>query len=288
MNIDSHQHFWIYSEKEYSWINEQMEILKHDFLPPDLEIELKREDFDGSIAVQARQTYEETRWLLQLAESNNFIKGVVGWVDLCSSDVRCQLTELVAFPKLVGVRHVVQDEPDDDFILRKDFLNGIGCLKEFNLSYDILIFPRHLKNTIQFVKQFPEQTFIIDHMAKPNIREKLLSPWKEDISQLARFPNVFCKLSGMVTEADWFNWKESDIKVYLDVIVEAFGTSRIMIGSDWPVCRLGGSYSNVMGIVKNYFSGFPETEKKFVLGLNAEKAYGIKQMNYYDSKSKPI
>jgi L-fuconolactonase len=275
MNIDSHQHFWIYTEKEYSWINKQMGILKKDFLPKDLETELQLEEFDGSIAVQARQTYEETKWLLQLAESNNFIKGVVGWVELCSPDIRSRLVELASFPKFAGVRHVVHDEPDNDFILRKDFQNGIGCLKEFNLSYDILILPRHLKNTIQIVKQFPEQTFILDHIAKPNIREKFLSPWKEDIRQLAMFHNVFCKLSGMVTEADWANWKDIDFKIYLDVIVEAFGTNRLMIGSDWPVCMIAGSYSNVMGIVKNYFSGFPETEKKQVMGLNALRAYNI-------------
>jgi L-fuconolactonase len=274
MNIDSHQHFWIYNEKEFDWIDERMGILKRDHLPGDLHIKLQETGFEGTIAVQARQSLKETRWLLHLAASNDFIRGVVGWVDLCSANVKSQLKEFVSFQKFVGVRHVVHDEPDD-FILRKDFLNGIRCLKEFDVVYDILIFPRHLKNTILFAEQFPEQTFVLDHIAKPNIKEKQLSPWEKEIKQLAEFPNVFCKLSGMVTEADWNNWEEIDFKEYLDVIVDAFGTDRLMIGSDWPVCTLAGNYSGVMRIVQNYFSKFPETEKNNVMGLNALRAYKI-------------
>jgi L-fuconolactonase len=276
MKIDSHQHFWIYNEKEYAWINERMSILKNDFLPGDLEPELSSMGFDGSICVQARQTLEETRWLLKLADSNKFVKGVVGWVDLCSPAVESQLAEFASFEKLVGIRHVIHDEPDDDFMLCKDFINGISYLSEFKLSFDLLVFPRHLKNAVRLAVQFPEQRIILDHMAKPEIKGKKLSPWKEDILELSKFPHIFCKLSGMVTEADVDQWKENDFKEYLDIVVEGFGCDRLMIGSDWPVCRLAGSYSKVIGIVMKYFSNFTESDKKKVFGLNAAKAYDIK------------
>jgi L-fuconolactonase len=276
MKIDAHQHFWIYNEKEYGWINERMGILKKDYLPGNLQPEIQKAGFDGTIAVQARQSLEETRWLLKLAGLNNFIKGVVGWVDLCSSDVRNQLIEFIPFPQFVGVRHVIHDEPDIDFILRKDFLNGIKSLMEFDLVYDILIFPRHLKNTIRFAGLFPDQTFVLNHIAKPNIKDKILSPWKEQIRQLAGFPNVLCKISGMVTEADWSNWQKKDFIDYLDVIFESFGTRRLMIGSDWPVCTLAGGYREVINIVQNYLVQFSEEERKNVMGLNALRTYKIK------------
>jgi L-fuconolactonase len=275
MKIDSHQHYWIYNKTEYSWINEHMQILKRDYLPSDLKTELQNSVFDGSIVVQARQSLEETRWLLELAASNSFIKGVIGWVDLCSNDIRNQLEEFSTFLKFRGVRHVIHDEIDDNFMLRNDFLNGISILKEYNLTYDILVFPKHLKNLILFAKQFPEQTFILDHIGKPNIKGKQISHWKEGIHELAEYQNIYCKLSGMVTEADWSNWKNEDFNEYLDVVFKAFGPDRLMIGSDWPVCLLGGSYSKVMGIVKNYISGYSESGQQQVLGLTAAKAYGI-------------
>jgi L-fuconolactonase len=275
MKIDAHQHFWVYNESEYGWINEEMGILKKDYLPVNLQPEIQKAGIDGTIVVQARQSLEETRWLLKLAGLNNFIKGVVGWVDLCSSDVRNQLIEFVSFPQFVGVRHVIHDEPDDDFILRKDFLNGIKSLEEFGLVFDILIFPRHLKNTIQLASLYPGQTFVLNHIAKPNIKGKMISPWKEDIKQLALLPNVYCKISGMVTETDWGSWQEKDFIDYLDVIFKAFGTSRLMIGSDWPVCKLAATYPEVIHIVENYLLQFSEEERKKVLGLNALTIYKI-------------
>lgn len=275
MKIDSHQHFWKYNVAEYSWINQQMQVLKRDFLPADLYPELQSSGFDGCIVVQARQSLEETGCLIELASNNEFIKGVVGWIDLCSKDVKNQLDKWSEYPKFKGLRHVLHDESDENFMLRKDFLNGIGCLKEYNLTYDLLIFPSHLKNANLLARQFPEQTFILDHIAKPDIKGKQTNPWKNDIKKIAELPNMYCKLSGMVTEADWINWKESDFKEYLDVVFDAFGTERLMIGSDWPVCLLGGSYSKVMGIVRNYISGFSESDQKLVMGLNAVKAYKL-------------
>ena len=277
MKIDSHQHFWIYNPSEYGWISDDMQILKKDYLPGQLQKELFSVGFDGSIAVQARQTLEETKWILGLAEQNSFIKGVVGWVDLCSPEIEEQLAQFSKHPKLVGVRHVVHDEPDDNFILREDFLNGISHLKKFGLAYEILIFPRHLPNTIQFVSQFPEQLFVLDHIAKPLIKDKKVSPWKEGIEKLAGFKNVYCKLSGMVTEADVKNWKQEDIIPYLDIVFDAFGPDRLMIGSDWPVCRVAGLYQQVMEVVLNYIGTYSEEDKNKILGKNALRVYRLKQ-----------
>ncbi len=276
MKIDSHQHFWIYNPSEYGWISDEMEILKKDYLPEQLQTELFSIGFDGSIVVQARQSLEETKWTLNLAELNNFIKGIVGWVDLCSPRVEEQLIQFSSLPKLVGIRHVIHDEQDDNFILRKDFLNGIAKLKKFGLTYDILIFPRHLPNTIKFVSQFPEQIFVLDHIAKPLIRDKKISPWKEDIEKLARFKNVYCKLSGMVTEADVKSWNQEDLIPYLDIIFSAFGPDRLMIGSDWPVCRVAGLYKQVMDVVLNYIETYPDEDKNKILGENALRAYQLK------------
>jgi L-fuconolactonase len=273
MKIDSHHHFWIYNPVEYGWISNDMEILRKNYLPDQLQTELSSIGFDGSIVVQARQSLEETQWLLNLAEQNSFIKGVVGWVDLCSPGVEEQLFQISRHTKLVGVRHVIHDETDINFILRKDFLNGIAHLKKFGLTYDILVFPKHLPNTIQFVGQFPEQVFVLDHIAKPFIKDKKISPWKEDIETLARFNNVYCKLSGIVTEADWKNWKQEDLVPYLDIVFAAFGPDRLMIGSDWPVCQLAGLYKPVMEIVLDYIKAFPEQDKNKILGGNARRSY---------------
>jgi L-fuconolactonase len=276
MKIDSHQHFWIYNPSEYGWISNDMEILQRNYLPDQLQTELFSIGFDGSIVVQARQSQEETKWILNLAEQNSFIKGVVGWVDLCSPGIEEELIQFSGHPKLVGLRHVIHDEPDDNFILRKDFLNGIAYLKKFGLTYDILIFPRHLPNAIQFVSQFPEQLFVLDHLAKPLIKDKKVSPWREDIEKLARFKNVYCKLSGMVTEANVKNWKQEDLIPYLDIVFAAFGTDRLMIGSDWPVCRVAGLYKQVMEVVLDYIESYPAEDKNKILGKNALKAYQLK------------
>jgi L-fuconolactonase len=275
MKIDSHQHFWKYNKSEYDWIDDSMAALRRDFLPVHLAEELSKNGFDGSIAVQARQSLEETDWLLRMSDSNPVIKGVVGWVDLRSSDIYDQLKKYAAHPKLVGVRHVVQGEREDDFILRHDFNRGISFLKEFDLTYDILVFPKQLPYAIKFVEKYPDLTFVLDHIAKPLIKDGILSPWKENIQKLSEFPNVYCKVSGMVTEADWHNWKLQDFKPYLDTVFNAFGSDRVLIGSDWPVCLVTGDYSKVMNIVTDYISGFPELDKGKILGENAAKAYKI-------------
>ncbi|HZT44487.1 MAG TPA: amidohydrolase family protein [Chthonomonadaceae bacterium] len=277
MRIDAHQHFWHYDPEEYDWISEEMPGLRRDFLPHDLAPLLRQIDFDGSIAVQARQSLEETEWLLALSEQYAFIRGVVGWVDLRSTQVRKQLETLGPHPKLCGVRHVVQDEPDDAFMLQPEFLRGLALLHEFGLVYDLLLYPRHLPIAAQVVERFPEQTFVLDHLAKPAIKDRALSPWREDLHELARFPNVFCKLSGMVTETHWGQWQTEDFLPYLDVALEAFGPERVMIGSDWPVCTLSGDYASVMGIVMDALDSFPEEARRQILGENCLRAYGLKE-----------
>lgn len=276
MKIDGHQHFWSYNSNDFGWISNDMEILQKDYLPDQLKTELSSIGFDGSVAVQARQSLAETQWLLNLADQHSFIKGVIGWVDLCSPDVEEQLIQFSGNPKLVGIRHVIHDEQDENFMLRKSFLRGIAYLKKFGLTYDILVFPRHLSNTIQLVSQFPEQIFILDHIAKPSIKDKKISPWKEHIEKLARFRNVYCKLSGMVTEADVKNWKQEELIPYLNIVFDAFGNNRLLIGSDWPVCRLAGSYRQVMQVVLDYIRTFPDQDKKKILGENAIKTYDLK------------
>ena len=258
MHIDAHQHFWIYDPREYGWIDDTMTPLRRDFLPVDLQHELEWEGFEGSVAVQARQSLQETRWLLELAGPSPFILGVVGWVDLRSPQVREDLQALARNPKLVGIRHIVQSEPDDRFLLQPDFLRGISLLAEFDLAYDILIYPKHLRVAAEFARRFPEQRFVLDHLAKPEIKSGNIQAWKKGIAELAANPNVYCKLSGLVTEADWTHWKPADTRPYLDVALEYFGANRLMIGSDWPVCTLAGAYSRVMGLVNDYLSGHSE------------------------------
>ena len=276
MRIDTHQHFWKYNHKDYSWISDGMKVLKRDFLPPDLLPELKQLKFDGTVAVQARQTPEESRWLLRLAAEFDFIKGVVGWVDLCSHEAADQIAEFAAQPNFIGIRHVLQDEPDDRFMLRDEFLKGISLLRKYNLVYDLLILPGHLPYAISFVKEFPDQRFVLDHIAKPVIKEKILSPWKEHIQELALNPNVYCKLSGMVTEASWTGWRREDFEPYLDVIFSSFGPSRLMIGSDWPVCTLASDYRETMQIVIDYVAKKYLTEREMIMGGNAERIYNLK------------
>jgi L-fuconolactonase len=275
MRIDSHQHFWRYSPVEHPWMTGEMDRLKRDFLPQDLAPLLESLDFDGSIVVQASQTLNETRWLLELAGKHEFIQGVVGWVDLMSADLPSQLDSLAPRAKFVGVRHIVQDEPDDEFMLRPDFMNGIAQLEQYGLTYDLLIHPKHLRAAAQLVRSFPEQPFVLDHIAKPRIAEGLLSPWREDIEVLARCPNVLCKLSGMVTEAAWNRWKPSNFSRYLDVVVEAFTPDRLMIGSDWPVCTLSGDYASSMQIVIDYIEQFAPDERAGMLGGNCARFYRI-------------
>jgi L-fuconolactonase len=273
MHVDAHQHYWIYNPDEYAWIDDSMAALRRDFLPEHLNPELESNDFHGSILVQTRQTLEETRWLLELAERSSSILGVVGWVDLQSTDVQSQLKELAKNPKLVGIRHIVQGEPDDRFLLRPDFLRGISLLEEFDLAYDILIYTRHLPVAADFVERFPRQRFVLDHLAKPPIKSGEITSWADGIRRLAAFPNVFCKLSGLVTEADWTGWRPEQITPYLDVAFQAFGPNRLMIGSDWPVCLVAASYSRAINVVKDYLARYAPDAQEAVLGGNAREFY---------------
>jgi L-fuconolactonase len=275
MQIDAHQHFWIYNQAEFGWIDDSMATLRRDFLPENLAPELKANGFQGSVVVQTRQTLEETRWLLQQAERSPQILGVVGWVDLTSADIRSQLKTLSRNPRLVGMRHIVQSEPDDRFLLRPEFLRGIAALEEFDLAYDILIYTKHLPVAIEFVERFPHLRFVLDHLAKPPIKSGEIDIWTSGIRGLAAFPQVFCKLSGLVTEADWQHWTPDQISPYLDVALEAFGADRVMIGSDWPVCLVAGSYTRVIQLVKNYvLNRFPDALPR-VLGGNAQRFWRL-------------
>jgi L-fuconolactonase len=276
MRVDAHQHFWRYDRREYEWIDDSMAALRRDFLPADLKPGLERSGFQGCVAVQARQTLEETRWLLELAERATFILGVVGWVDLRSPRLRFDLESFAGQSKLVGVRHIVQSEPDERFLLQPDFLRGIAMLKEFDLAYDILIYTRHLPVAAKFVARFPRQRFVLDHLAKPPIKSGTVDVWARGIRELAEFPNVYCKLSGLVTEADWQAWRPEDIHPYIDVAFECFGPSRLMIGSDWPVCTVAGSYSRVMDVVKDFLTKYTAEEREAVLGRNAMKFWRLK------------
>ena len=253
-----------------------MEVLAQDRLPADLNPLLKENGIDGTVAVQARQVAEETEALLAMAEEYDFIRGVVGWVDLRSPDVEAQLERFKDRKKLVGVRHVVQDEPDEKFVLRDDFMRGIGKLKEYNLVYDILIFPHQLAATIELVKRFPEQVFILDHIAKPYIKDKQMSPWESDIKKLASFENISCKISGMVTEADWHNWRAEDFRPYMEVVLEAFGSKRLTIGSDWPVCTLAGEYGSVVSIAADFIARLSDNEQKAIWEENPKRIYGLR------------
>jgi len=275
VRIDAHQHFWEYSPRQHVWMTEEMSALKRDYLPEDLQPLLTEAGFFGTIAVQARQLPDETEWLLKLADQFEFIRGVVGWVDLRSPQVERELARYAQHAKLRGVRHVLHDEPDDQFMLLPEFQRGIGQLRKFGLTYDLLVFPRHLRVAPELVAQFPNQAFVLDHIAKPAIRESQVSPWKEDVRKLAEFPNVCCKLSGMVTEANWKQWQSDDFRRYLDIVIEAFGTDRVMIGSDWPVCTLSGDYRSVMGIVVDYVQQYSPAVREGILGGNCARFYGI-------------
>ncbi len=275
MRLDSHQHFWKYNPAHQVWMTDQMTVLKRDYLPEELQPLLKEVQVEGTIAVQARQMVEETDWLLELSEKHDFIKGVVGWVDLRSPKLRQQLEKYARHPKLVGVRHVVHDEVDDNFMLLPEFRRGLAQLHEFDLTYDLLLFPRHLPVAMKLVAEFPDQPFVLDHIAKPDIRHGSVSPWKEDLKRLAEYSNVYCKLSGMVTEARWKRWQSKDFQPYLDILIEAFGSDRLMIGSDWPVCALSGDYVSTMRVVMDYVRQFPAEVGENILGENCSRFYHL-------------
>ncbi|MCY7350706.1 MAG: amidohydrolase family protein [Cytophagaceae bacterium] len=276
MKIDAHQHFWLFDAVRDTWITETMTALRRDFSPDDLQPVLEQHGFDGCVAVQADQTEQETDYLLGLAAQHEFIKGVVGWVDFRASNLRERLDQYQQLPKLKGFRHVVQAEPDELFMLRTEFLNGIRTLGEYKFTYDILIYPNHLGVAREFVSRFPNQKFVLDHLAKPYIKQGVIDKWKPDIQALARHENVFCKVSGLLTEADLEAWQPADFRPYLDAVVEAFGTDRLMFGSDWPVCLLAGQYEDIVGLIEDYFTAFSESEKAKIWGDNAVKFYNLK------------
>jgi L-fuconolactonase len=273
--IDTHHHFWNYSAKEYDWISDDMKVIRKDFLPADLLKEMKAAGVDGAISVQARQTVEESSWLLGMAEKNDFLKGVVGWVDLRSKTVEKDLERLAKHKKFKGVRHVVQDEPDVNFILGAAFNEGIKKLLKYDLRYDILIYEKQLKPSIAFVDKHPKQVFILDHIAKPRIKERILSPWRENMLELAKRPNVYCKISGMLTEADWKKWSAADLAPYFDTTLQAFGPKRLLLGSDWPVMLVAGKYKQWVDMVKQVVSRYSAAEQDRILYKNAVEAYKL-------------
>ena len=273
--IDSHHHFWRYTVEDYGWIDDAMRIIRRDFLPADLEREIRAAGIDGVITVQARQSLEETRWLIELAGAHDFIRGVVGWVSLIDAGVGDILAPLAANPKLRAVRHVLQGEADDRYMMRPDFNRGIAALRPLGLVYDLLIFERHLPTAIEFVDRHPGQVFVLDHIAKPRIKDNLIEPWAQNIRELARRPNVYCKVSGMVTEADYTRWTEAQLRPYFDTVLAAFGPARLMFGTDWPVCLVAASYARWHALVRGWTATLTAAEQARIFGGTAVVAYGL-------------
>lgn len=273
--IDAHQHFWKFDPVRDSWIDADMAVLQKDFLPNDLMLHLQENNFEGSVVVQSAQSEEENLFQLDNAARHNFIKGVVGWVDLQATNVEERLTYYSSFNMMKGFRHELQGEQQRDLMLSPGFMNGISKLQQFGFTYDVLIFPDQLQYIPQLIALFPDQKFVIDHLAKPAIRDKNIQDWKKGIEAIALYENVYCKISGMVTEADWQHWKQEDFIPYLDVVVNAFGKKRIMYGSDWPVCNVAGGYEKMFSIVKKYFSFFSDEEQQMFFGENAIRFYNL-------------
>ena len=274
--LDSHQHFWRYSPEEYEWIDDAMAALRRDFLPPDLRREMDAGAVRGSIAVQARQTLEETRWLLELARDFPFVRGVVGWVDL-QQDVDAQLARFASAPALVGVRHVLQAEADG-FMERPAFLAGIARLEPAGLAYDILVYARQLPQAVALARRFPRQRFVLDHLGKPDVRGGEFRDWQRQIEAMAALPNVCCKLSGLVTEADWRGWTPGQLRPYLDAALDAFGPERIMMGSDWPVCLVAAPYATVLALVRDALGEYSTDEQQRMLGGTAIDFWNLEEI----------
>jgi L-fucono-1,5-lactonase len=273
--IDAHHHLWRYTPEEYGWINDQMQVLRRDFLPGELKPLLDRAGVYGSIAVQARQTLEETRWLLEQAEQAPWIEGVIGWAPIASPEFPDVLRELCRNEKLKGLRHIIQDEADDEFILHPAFNRGIRALRETGLVYEILIHARHVPQAIRFVDQHPEQVFVLDHCAKPPIASREVEPWALRIRELAKQPNISCKLSGLVTEADWRRWTPSDLQPYWEVVLESFGPERLLFGSDWPVLLLATEYHRWIEIVAAWLDPLSQAEQDAIWGGTARRIYSL-------------
>lgn len=274
LKVDSHQHFWIFDPVKNNWITEEMEVIRHDFLPHDLKPLLDANGIQSCVAVQAEQSEAETEFLLSLAAENNFIKGVVGWADLCSDHIHERLEHYSQFPELKGFRHVMQAEPPG-FMYKPQFQRGIEALRAYQFSYDILIYASQLDDAIELVRRNPDQPFVLDHIAKPDIKNGEMQAWKKGIETISEFQNVSCKISGMITEADHKNWKKEDIFPYLDHVFEFFGSERLMYGSDWPVCKLAGEYEAVCGLLNDYLVELSLREQEMVWGKNATGFYKL-------------
>jgi L-fuconolactonase len=274
IRIDAHQHFWNYDPDIHGWMTNEMALIKTDFQPGDLYPHLIAHGIDGTVLVQVDQSDQETDYLLNIAEKHEFVKGVVGWVDLSSEHIDLKLREYSKKYKLKGFRHILQsDEPS--FMLRPDFLRGIAALKEFDFTYDILIYPQHLDAALDLVQRFPSHRLVIDHLAKPDIKHNQKASWERGIRKIAAYQNVYCKISGMVTEADWNTWEQDEFKPYMDVVVDCFGVQRVMYGSDWPMCRVTATYDQVMNIAQDYFSSFSREDQDLFFGGNAIKFYKL-------------
>lgn len=276
MKIDAHQHFWELNRFDYGWLNaSDLEPIRRDYVPADLGPRLKACGIDRSVFVQTRHEVEENRWALQLCESNPFLAGIVGWVDLASEQCEQQLLEFKDHPKFLGIRHITQDEPDDDFIIRPEVIRGLQVLQKHQVPFDLLFFVKHLKHAVTVARQCPDLPLVIDHLAKPRIKEQSFEDWETNFRSAAKCQNVYCKLSGMVTEADWKNWKPADLKPYLEIALDAFGPQRLMYGSDWPVCELAANYEQVYSALEENISTLSESEQEQILGKTAARFYGI-------------
>lgn len=274
MQVDTHVHFWKYDKMKDGWITDNMKVLQQHYLPQTISSTLKRNDIDGCVAVQVSQAELETLFLMELAKTHNIIKGVVGWVDLQNENIEERLHYFSQYPVIKGWRHIVQSEPDD-FLLRKNFQRGIQALQPYGYTYDILIYPRQLKPALEFVSRFPEQKMVIDHCAKPDIANKKIDEWKPLMQEIAKHPNIFCKLSGLFTEANWKQWSPAEFYPYLDVVFDAFGTDRLMFGSDWPVMLLSGIYVQWKSLLEKYMENFGEEDREKVFGKNAVQFYNL-------------
>lgn len=275
MVIDAHQHFWQYDPVRDAWIDESMQVIRRDFYPEDLAPVLAENGVHGCIAVQADQSADETAFLLALADQHDFIKGVVGWADLRAANISEQLEQYAVHPKLKGFRHIVQGEPDNRFILGEHFCRGIKALQQHGFTYDILVYPKQLPAVEEFVQQFPEQALIIDHLAKPGIKAGELDAWAAHMRRIAQSPNVYCKLSGMVTEADWQQWEPAHFRPFMEVALEAFGANRLVYGSDWPVCLVAAKYREVKELVTDFISTLSTSEQEQIMGGNARSFYHL-------------
>jgi len=275
MVIDAHHHLWKYNDRDYVWMTGAMTGLRRDFLIPELQQVMHEAGVEGTVAVQARQMKEETAWLLELAARHPFLLGVVGWVPLIDAAVDKDLERFAQSPRLKGVRHVLHDEADDNYMLRDDFNRGVSLLKKYNLRYDILIFERHLPQTLAFVERHPGQVFVVDHIAKPRIKDKAISPWKEKMHELARRENVYCKVSGMATEANWEHWTKEELRPYFDVVLSAFGPKRMMFGSDWPVVTMAGGTTKWMSAFLSFIHELSGDEQRAICRETAIAAYAL-------------